>query len=199
MNALKRLADEELITLCRAGENKSMNELVARYGVRLLAYIKKCTCDALDAEDIYQEVLIKVYLMIAEGRYSEKGKFVNLLMRIAHNMVADKYRRLRQSIVCSASEYDRLEETQAAPLVCDNAEDAMVKDQQVRQLQLMVGRLPSEQRKVVELRHYCGLSFREIAEETDVCLGTALGRMHYAVQNLRRMMRESEYALEMGA
>lgn len=192
MNTLKALTDEELLTLCASGNNQSMDVLMARYASRVRAYIRRSIRRADEADDILQEAFIKIYLCVADGRYSEQGKFSSWIMRIAHNMIIDSYRRKQQRNSVAYAEYDAVSESSEVFVVPDNAEEEIISQQQNALILRLVDNLPHEQRNVVHLKHYCGLSFREIAEETDVSIGTALGRMRYAVINLRRMMRERE-------
>ncbi len=146
------------------------------------------------ADDIFQETFIKAVRVIDEGRYVDSGKFLSWILRIAHNQVIDYFRARKQNRQVNESEagYDMLA---AMRLAEGSVEDAMVSEQTEREVRALVEMLPAEQREVVLMRYFGGLSFKEIAEQTDVSINTALGRMRYALINMRRMVREKKMAL----
>ena len=146
------------------------------------------------ADDIFQETFIKAVRVIDEGRYVDSGKFLSWILRIAHNQVIDYFRARKQNRQVNESEagYDMLA---AMRLAEGSVEDAMVSEQTEREVRALVEMLPAEQREVVMMRYFGGLSFKEIAEQTDVSINTALGRMRYALINMRRMVREKKMAL----
>ena len=146
------------------------------------------------AEDIFQETFIKAVRVIDEGRYTDNGKFLSWILRIAHNQVIDHFRAQRQSKAVTESEagYDVLGTLRFAERT---VEDSMVSDQIERDVRALVELLPAEQREVVMLRYFSGLSFKDIAEQTEVSINTALGRMRYALINLRRMIKEKNLVL----
>ncbi len=146
------------------------------------------------ADDIFQETFIKAVRVIDEGRYVDSGKFLSWILRIAHNQVIDYFRARKQYRQVNESEagYDMLA---AMRLAEGSVEDAMVSEQTEREVRALVEMLPAEQREVVLMRYFGGLSFKEIAEQTDVSINTALGRMRYALINMRRMVREKKMAL----
>ena len=146
------------------------------------------------ADDIFQETFIKVVRVIDEGRYTDNGKFLSWVLRIAHNQVIDHFRsgRQQQTVSESAAGYDLLG---TRPLLEDNVEDKMVASQIEADVRRLVEELPEEQREVVKMRYYGGLSFKEIADQTDVSINTALGRMRYALINLRKMIKDNQIIL----
>ena len=146
------------------------------------------------ADDIFQETFIKAVRVIDEGRYTDNGKFLSWILRIAHNQVIDHFRAIRQDKSVSESDagYDMLGTLRFAERT---VEDSMVSDQIERDVRALVDHLPAEQREVVMLRYFSGLSFKDIAEQTDVSINTALGRMRYALINLRRMIKEKNLIL----
>jgi RNA polymerase sigma-70 factor (ECF subfamily) len=147
------------------------------------------------AEDIYQETFIKAVKVIDEGRYKESGRFLSWVMRIAHNQVIDHFRAEKQNknITPTTAGYDILA-TQSS--LEKSIEEELVGRQIEADIRKLVAHLPEEQREVVKLRYYDGLSFKEIAEQTEVSINTALGRMRYALINLRRMIKEKNITLE---
>ena len=157
-------------------------------------YINMMVKDRDVAEDIFQETFIKAVRVIDEGRYTDNGKFLSWILRIAHNQVIDHFRAQRQSKAVTESEagYDVLGTLRFAERT---VEDSMVSDQIERDVRALVELLPAEQREVVMLRYFSGLSFKDIAEQTEVSINTALGRMRYALINLRRMIKEKNLVL----
>ena len=146
------------------------------------------------AEDIFQETFIKAVRVIDEGRYVDSGKFLSWVLRIAHNQVIDHFRHQKQqkTITEADSGYDVLGTLRFAE---PTAEDQLMNLQTAESLRLLIEELPDEQREVVKLRYYANLTFKEIAEQTDVSVNTALGRMRYALINLRRMIKEKNMVL----
>ena len=145
-------------------------------------------------DDIFEETFNKAVRVIDEGRYSDNGKFLSWILRIAHNQVIDYFRAQRQnkSVTEADAGYDMLGTLRFAERT---VEDSMVSDQIERDVRALVDLLPAEQREVVMLRYFSGLSFKDIAEQTDVSINTALGRMRYALINLRRMIKEKNLVL----
>ena len=178
-----------------AGNKEAISQLIERHRVRVYDYIRMMVKDAELADDIFQETFIKVVRVIDSGRYKESGKFLSWVMRIAHNQVIDHFRSEKHnpSVNESSAGYDILA-TQR--LTEGSIEDRMVGEQIEADLRNLVAELPEEQQEVVRLRYYGGLSFKEIAEQTEVGINTALGRMRYALINLRKMIKEKNIALE---
>ena len=193
MNA-QVLSDQELLNQYFAGDSSAISQLIDRHGRRVRDYIRMLVKDRDLADDIFQNTFIIVVRVIDEGRYVDSGKFLSWVLRIAHNQVIDHFRSRKQEKLVSESEagYDVLGTLRfAEPTV----EDRMVGEQIQRDLRALVEQLPEEQREVVKLRYFSGLSFREIAEQTDVSINTALGRMRYALINLRRLIKEKKLIL----
>ncbi|MBQ8272293.1 MAG: sigma-70 family RNA polymerase sigma factor [Tidjanibacter sp.] len=188
-------SDNELLSAYLAGNKEAISQLIERHRVRVYDYIRMMVKDAELADDIFQETFIKVVRVIDSGRYKESGKFLSWVMRIAHNQVIDHFRSEKHnpSVNESSAGYDILA-TQR--LTEGSIEDRMVGEQIEADLRNLVAELPEEQQEVVRLRYYGGLSFKEIAEQTEVGINTALGRMRYALINLRKMIKEKNIALE---
>ena len=191
---LKKLSDHELLNTYISGNEDSINVLLNRHRKRILDYIYMMVKNRDVADDIFQETLIKVVRFVQEGRYTENGKFLSWVLRIAHNQVIDHFRAQRQNKSVSEAEagYDVLGTLKLSERT---VEDSMVCEQIERDVRALVELLPSEQREVVIMRYFSGLSFKEIAEQTDVSINTALGRMRYALINLRRMIKEKNLIL----
>ena len=191
---LKKLSDHELLNTYISGNEDSINVLLNRHRKRILDYIYMMVKNRDVADDIFQETLIKVVRFVQEGRYTENGKFLSWVLRIAHNQVIDHFRAQRQNKSVSETEagYDVLGTLKLAERT---VEDSMVCEQIERDVRALVELLPSEQREVVIIRYFSGLSFKEIAEQTDVSINTALGRMRYALINLRKLIDEKQLIL----
>ena len=193
MNA-QMFSDQVLLERYLQGDCSAISSLIERHSRRVRVYIRLMVKDADLADDIFQETFIKVVRVIDEGRYNDNGKFLSWVLRIAHNKVIDHFRAQRQATMVSESSagYNVLGTMRFAE---QTVEDRIVGEQIDSELRNLVGLLPDEQREVVELRYFAGLSFKEIAEQTDVSINTALGRMRYALINLRKMIREKNLAL----
>ena len=188
------LSDRVLLNHYLSGNRSAMSQLIERHSRRVRDYINMMVKDRDVAEDIFQETFIKAVRVIDEGRYTDNGKFLSWILRIAHNQVIDHFRAQRQDKAVTESEagYDMLGTLKLAERT---VEDAMVSQQIERDVRSLVELLPSEQREVVMMRYFSGLSFKEIAEQTNVSINTALGRMRYALINLRRMIKEKNLVL----
>jgi RNA polymerase sigma-70 factor (ECF subfamily) len=195
INISQGMSDQELLKSYLAGNKEAISRLIERHSSRVYDYIRMMVKDRELADDIYQETFIKVVKVIDEGRYKENGKFLSWVMRIAHNQVIDHFRSEKQnkSVNEASAGYDILS-TQR--LTTSSIEEQMVGEQIEADVRRLVELLPDEQREVVRLRYYGGLSFKEIAEHTEVSINTALGRMRYALINLRRMIKEKNVVLE---
>ena len=194
MRNIKKLTDEQLVCEYANGNNEAFDTLLIRYKQRLFSYIFQMVRDRDLADDIFQETFIKAITTIRQGRYSDMGKFSAWLYRIARNMAVDSFRAEKGENVVSAddADYDVLNRRELAE---DTIEDVMVDLQIEEDLRRLVDRLPDVQRQVLEMRYYQDLSFKEIAEITGVSINTALGRMRYAILNLRRMAKENRVCL----
>ncbi|MCU4176541.1 RNA polymerase sigma factor [Carboxylicivirga sp. N1Y90] len=190
------LSDEYLVKSFIEGNYGSIDVLIDRHKSKIFSYILMCVKQQELAEDIFQEAFIRVIKTLKQGRYSDSGKFSSWVMRIAHNLIIDFYRKQKNKAVISndSYEYDLFNSVKFSD---KSIEEKMIYDQVLGEVGKLVKLLPDNQREVVEMRHYRDLSFKEIAEETDVSINTALGRMRYALMNLRRMMEERNISLSL--
>lgn len=188
------LSDRTLLDRYRAGDGHAISQLIERHSRRVRDYIRMMVKDRDVAEDIFQETFIKAVRVIDDGRYTDNGKFLSWILRIAHNQVIDYFRAQRQDKAVTEAEagYDVLGTLRFAE---KTVEDHIVARQVESDIRMLVDMLPPEQRDVVLMRYFSGLSFKEIAEQTDVSINTALGRMRYALINLRRMIKEKNMVL----
>lgn len=195
MKQLNQLTDDMLVTRYSEGDNKAFDELLARYQSKLFNYIYFIVRSQEMAEDIFQETFVKAITTIQQGRYTASGKFGAWLTRIAHNMIIDGFRQDRNENTISndETEVDLLND---ADLCDDNIETQMVNEQTLTDVRRLVDALPDNQREVVYMRFYQDLSFKEIADITGVSINTALGRMRYALLNMRRIAEEKHIVLE---
>ncbi len=191
---LNRLSDYELLNNYISGNEISINILLDRHRKRIFDYIYMMVKNQNVADDIFQETLIKVVRFVREGRYTENGKFLSWVLRIAHNQVIDYFRQKKQRNNISEGDagYDLLNH----PKFSDRTvEERLIMDQIEADVRKLIDFLPSEQKEVVLMRYYMGLSFKEIAEQTNVSINTALGRMRYALINLRKLIDENRLTL----
>ena len=193
MNA-QVLSDKNLLNQYLSGDKSAISSLIERHSRRVRDYIHMMVKDRDVADDIFQETFIKAVRVIDEGRYTDNGKFLSWILRIAHNQVIDYFRAQRQDRSVSETDagYDVLGTLRLSERT---VEDSMVSEQIERDVRALVELLPAEQREVVMMRYFAGLSFKDIAEQTDVSINTALGRMRYALINLRRMIKEKNIVL----
>ena len=191
---LKKLSDHELLNTYISGNEDSINVLLNRHRKRILDYIYMMVKDNDVADDIFQETLIKVVRFVQEGRYTENGKFLSWVLRIAHNQVIDYFRRKKQRNNVSEGDagYDILNNQKFSD---HTVEEKLITNQIETDVRKLIDFLPPEQKEVVLMRYYMGLSFKEIAEQTDVSINTALGRMRYALINLRKLIDEKQLIL----
>lgn len=194
MDNLKKMTDEDLVVLYSKGENQAFDTLLNRYQNRLYSYIFFIVKNTELAEDIFQETFVKAIMTIKQGRYTENGKFPAWLTRIAHNLIIDNYRqeKIENVVSCDEEDTNLLNNMKFSE---GNIEMEMINDQIQADVRQLVKLLPDNQREVVYMRFYQDLSFKEIAEITGVSINTALGRMRYAVLNLRRMAEEKDVVL----
>ena len=194
MNKLDLMTDEDLVVLYAEGNNTAFDVLLNRYKSSIYSYIYFIVHNKELAEDIFQETFVKVIMTIKQRRYTDTGKFKAWITRIAHNLIIDNYRqeRCENTISNDESEVDLFNNIK----LCDGTvEDRIVRHQVLSDVRKLVKYLPDNQREVLELRYYQDLSFKEIADITGVSINTALGRMRYAILNLRRM--DEEYHIEL--
>ena len=191
---LQELSDQALVEQFVAGDGKSFEVLIERYKNRLYSYIYYTVKDRHLAEDIFQEACIKMINSLLEGRYCESGRFLPWIMRIAHNLIIDHFRQEKQLIVRSTDSF--VVPLLNSPKYSDNTvEDNIVQHQIYDDVRNLINYLPDEQKEVILLRHYGDLSFKEIAEYTNVSINTALGRMRYALINLRKLIKDNDLQL----
>lgn len=193
MNA-QILSDSQLLNLYMQGDKSAISTLIDKYNRRVRDYLRMMVKDVDLADDIAQETFIKVVSVIDEGRYKDNGKFLSWVLRIAHNKALDYFRSQKNnnSVSESSAGYNVLGTLKYAE---KTIEDNMIGEQIDADVRNLVELLPDEQREVVMLRYYSDLSFKEIAEQTGVSINTALGRMRYALINLRKMIKERNLVL----
>lgn len=190
----RQLTDQQLITRYLDGDDRSFEELLSRHRQKIYTSIYLFVKDQSLAEDIFQEVFIKIIDTLRKGKYNHEGKFLQWAMRISYNMCVDYFRRSKRRPQVSPTEtfdiFDVLKVTD------ENAEQRIIRSQTHEKVRRLIDMLPPEQREVVILRHYADMSFKEIAKLTRVSINTALGRMRYALINIRRMIEEKEIVLQ---
>ena len=197
MKNINVLTDEELALAYIDGNNDAFDELLARNQSKLFSYILFVVRDEDKANDLFQETFVKVITKLHEKRYVDSGKFSAWIMRIAHNVMMDWYREQRARNLIELSEENNLSNLSKNDILDMNVENRYVNDQIMTDVKRMMNLLPPTQREVVFMRFYQNLSFKEIAELTGVSINTSLGRMRYAILNLRRMTREHNIALQL--
>lgn len=186
--------DQDLIHQYISGEEAGLVELIRRYQSKIYTSIYLLVKDEYLAEDIFQDTFIKVINTLKAGKYNEEGKFLPWVTRIAHNLVIDHFRREKRApTVSNGDDFDIFE---VLGNYDESTEDRMVREQTHKDLKALIQLLPSEQKEVLIMRHFGDLSFKEIADITDVSINTALGRMRYALNNLRKMMQGRELSLK---
>jgi RNA polymerase sigma-70 factor (ECF subfamily) len=196
MEELLSLTDEQLVSDYSNGNDLAFDILLDRHKQVVYSYIYFTVRNRELAEDIFQETFIKAIVTIKQGRYTEAGKFRAWISRIAHNLIIDHFRQKKNENTVSNDEapVDLLNN----PSLCDGTiEDEIVRLQITSDIRKLISFLPDSQREVLEMRYYQDLSFKEIAEQTGVSINTALGRMRYAILNIRRMAEEYDIALTM--
>jgi RNA polymerase sigma factor (sigma-70 family) len=193
---VNNLSDNELVVEFMSGGQQAIEVLIHRHRKRVFGYILLLVKNHTIAEDVFQDTFVKVIKSLHAGKYVENGRFVSWVMRIAHNLIIDHFRREKQlkTVSNDSSAVDIFN----SPKFSDtNVEDNIIYDQIMLEVRNLVDTLPDEQKEVVMLRHYAGLSFKEIAEQTNVSINTALGRMRYALINMRKIMQEKNLSLTM--
>ena len=196
MENLNQLTDDMLVALYSKGNDKAFDVLLSRYQGKIFNYILFIVRNQELAEDIFQETFVKAIVTMQQGRYNADGKFGAWITRIAHNLVIDSFRQERNENTISndETEVDLLNDVD---LCDDNIEVQMVNDQTLTDVRRLVDALPDSQREVVYMRYYQDLSFKEIADIVGVSINTALGRMRYALLNMRKIAEEKHIVLEM--
>ncbi len=190
---LQLFGDNRLVALYCNGNNDALAELIERHKERVFTTILAFVRDPVLAEDIFQDTFIKVIDTLRKGKYIEEGKFLPWVLRISHNLCVDYFRRIKRTPkIVDSSGRDILTILKFAD---DTADDGIMQNQASAQIRDLLNQLPDEQREVVILRHYGDLSFKEIADITNVSINTALGRMRYALVNMRRLIAEKQIVL----
>ena len=197
MENISRLTDEELAISYVRGNNRAFDELLSRNQIKLFSYILFVVRDEDKANDLFQETFVKVITKLHQGRYVDSGKFGAWIMRIAHNVIMDWYREQRSRNLIEPTDENDLSNLSGNEILDSNVENRYVNDQIMVDVKNMMNMLPPTQREVVFMRFYQDLSFKEIAETTGVSINTSLGRMRYAILNLRRMSKEHNIALQL--
>lgn len=196
MENLNLMTDEELAIMYVDGDNKAFDLLLSRNQEKLFTYILFVVRDREMANDMFQETFFKVVSRLQQGKYIANGKFSAWLMRIAHNVIMDWYRQQRAQNIVDAPKENDLSNV-GSTLLESSREGELVNNQVMEDVRRMMSHLPASQRELVFMRFYQQMSFKEIAEATGVSINTALGRMRYAILNLRRMTREHQLTLQM--
>ena len=188
------LSDNSLVKQFVDGDQKAIEILIARHKKRVFTYIFLVVKNHHLAEDIFKDTFIKVIRSLKTGRYTENGKFISWVLRISHNLIIDHFRR--EKLLNTTSNDDTNIDLFNSPKYSEeNIEDKLVYDQITCDVRLLIEELPDDQREVIMMRHYQGLSFKEIADLTDVSINTALGRMRYALINLRKLIEKKNLCL----
>ena len=196
MEDLKVFTDDILVRLYADGNNEAFDVLLERYQNRIYSYIQNIVKDRDLANDLFQETFVKAIVTIKEGRYTETGKFNCWLTRIAHNLAIDYFRQAGAVTQISCDNED-LNILNRKDLSEATIEDNIVREQILSDVKQLVLSLPDVQKQVLEMRYYLNVSFKEIAEATGVSINTALGRMRYALMNLRKIAEENHIVLTM--
>lgn len=197
MENFNSFTDEKLALSYIDGNNKAFDELLTRNQDKLFSYIFFVVRDEDKANDLFQETFVKVITKLHQKRYVDSGKFSAWIMRIAHNVIMDWYREQRARNLVEPTEENDLSNLSGNDVLDVNVENKYVNDQIMTDVKKMMNMLPPTQREVVFMRFYQDLSFKEIAELTGVSINTSLGRMRYAILNLRRMSKQYNIALQL--
>lgn len=197
MGTLKVMTDEELVVSYSIGNNPAFDELLFRHQQGIFNYIYFIVRNRQLSEDIFQETFIKAIMTIKQGRYTENGKFRAWIMRIAHNLIIDHFRQEKNENTVSNddAEVDLFNKA----YLCDGTiEDRLIYEQVLSDVKRLITYLPNSQREVLEMRYYQGMSFKEISEKKGISINTALGRMRYAILNIRKMVEDNSIELSVG-
>lgn len=197
MMQLESMTDEELALLYIGGNNKAFDVLLSRNQSKLFNYIMFIVRDEELANDIFQDTFVKIIIKLKEGKYVVNGKFTYWITRIAHNVIMDWFRQQQNEHIVEPTEDNDLNKLKDASIVDNSRELDMVNEQILQDVKRLMDNLPAPQREVVYMRFYQDLSFKEIAEITGVSINTSLGRMRYAIMNLRRMAAEHHMMLSL--
>ena len=192
--SIKVKSDEQLISSYLTGSEKSLNIVINRHRSRLLYFIVSKVNDISLAEDIFQDTYIKVINTLKRGMYNEQGKFISWVTRIAHNLIIDYYRKIKKNKFVRSNEsyniFDFVSDTE------QSKEDLMINERISSELKLLINYLPENQKNVLKMRFYSNMSFAEIAENQNLSINTALGRMRYALINLRKIIKSKQLSID---
>ncbi|MBI1221851.1 MAG: sigma-70 family RNA polymerase sigma factor [Bacteroidetes bacterium] len=191
---ITQVSDKDLLQAYLAGDESSLEQLIIKHKRKIFTSIYLVVNDSFVAEDLFQETFIKVIQTIRGGRYKEEDKFIPWVMRIARNMAIDYYRKSRRNVMVNGEDGEEI--LSRIEIIENNREDQLILNQTQKTVRQLIALLPEEQRTVLILRQYADLSFKEIAEITHVSINTALGRMRYALNNLRKLILEKELHLQ---
>ncbi|MCC9136467.1 RNA polymerase sigma factor [Pontibacter silvestris] len=189
MNTTTQLSDSALVSLYIAGNENAFEQLVNRHKNKVFTTILLIVKDSYTAEDLLQDTFIKAVHTMKSGRYNEEGKFSSWICRIAHNLAIDFFRKEKRSPIITLEDGNNVFNTLS--FAEDSVESLQIKEDTHARLRELIQALPQTQREVLMMRHYADMSFQEIAEATGVSINTALGRMRYALINLRKKMQKS--------
>ena len=190
MSTWKEMSDEQLALLYADGNNKAFDILLSRVQDKLFSYIFCMVKNEELANDLFQETFIKAIMKIRDGKYKDNGKFLFWLTRIAHNVIIDQFRDMKNAHIVDAPKENDLGNLRGNAVVETDREKALVNEQVLKDVRQLMDELPEVQREVVYMRYYEEMSFKDIAKVTGVSINTSLGRMRYALINLRRLSRE---------
>jgi RNA polymerase sigma-70 factor (ECF subfamily) len=195
MKNFEGVSDEALALLYIKGDNCAFDELLSRTQTKLFTYIMFVVRDHDIADDIFQETFVKVITKLQQGLYTDSGKFLFWITRIAHNCIMDWYRQQQACHIVEVNEENDLQNLKSASVLDTNKEAEMINEQVLIDIKKMMNTLPAPQREVVYMRYFQQLSFKEIADLTGVSINTSLGRMRYALINLRKMAKDNKIEL----
>ncbi|MCK5691271.1 MAG: sigma-70 family RNA polymerase sigma factor [Bacteroidales bacterium] len=187
-------SDQELVQAYIKGDHSAIEVLINKHRSKVYTYILLTIKNQQLAEDLFQETFIKVIQSLRGGKYKDNGKFLSWVIRIAHNLIIDHFRKEKQMNTLSNDDSE-VDLFNSKKLSDSNIEELIIDSQIKSEIRVLISELPDDQREVVLLRHYGGLSFKEIADQTDVSINTALGRMRYALINLRKLIQEKNLSL----
>ena len=197
MKDINEMTDEELALSYVNGDNRAFDLLLSHNQTKLFSYILFVVRNRDVADDIFQETFVKIITKLQQGKYTPSGKFSAWIMRIAHNVIMDWYRAQKADKVVDSTKENDLSNISGSEVVIGNIENQFISSQTLEYIQKMMEHLPTTQREVVFMRYYQEMSFKEIAETTGVSINTSLGRMRYAILNLRKMVHENDMLLQL--
>ena len=197
MKHLADMSDEELAVSYMEGNNRAFDLLLEHNQSKLFSYILFIVRDEDVANDVFQETFIKIIVKLRHRKYAPTGKFAAWCMRIAHNVIMDQFRQLKSERIVEPTENNDLSNLTHDDRLDSNIETRFINDQVMKDIQKMIDLLPPSQREVVFMRFFQQMSFKEIAKTTEVSINTALGRMRYAILNMRKMARDNNVELQL--